>query len=196
LALRQEVLNVVLAQLLQRRGLVVTPEAILKAASEGPRQRHIPDVMVDFQGLRLVIEGDFDAGSAESDVAEQTRERVETGIAHLGVAVLYPRALRSAAFSKLEAEMEEARLRFAVVTEAPEAPSFAEGRVEDLSESLRRAYEQLAKDQVLDRAVNMLKAGIERFTTALSGQPAVTDRFAHTLGIRQMSRTGRKAGEE
>jgi hypothetical protein len=196
LALRQEVLNVVLAQLLQRRGLVVTPERILKAASEGPRQRHIPDVMVDFQGLRLVIEGDFDTGSAESDVAAQTRERVEKGISHLGVAVLYPSSLRSVAFPMLEAELEEARLRFAVVTEDPEAPNFAEGRVEDLSESLRRAYEQLAKDQVLERAVNMLRGGIERFTTAVSGQPAVTDRFAHTLGIRQMPRTTQKADEE
>lgn len=132
MALRQEVLNVVLAQLLQRRGLVATPESILKAASEGPRQRHIPDVMVDFQGLRLVIEGDFDVGSAESDVAAQTRERVEKGISHLGVAVLYPRSLRLVAFSKLEGELEKALLRFAVVTEAPDAPNFSEGRVGDL----------------------------------------------------------------
>ena len=196
MALRQEVLNVLLAQALQRRGLVVTPEQILKAASEDSRHRHIPDVLVDFQGLRLVIEGDFDTGSAEADVAEQTRKRVEKGISHLGVAVLYPRSLRSVAFPKLEQALEEARLRFAVVTEAPDPPDFSEGRVEDLSESLRRAYEQLAQDQVLERAVNMMKGGIERFVKAISGQPAVTDRFAHTLGIREMPRAARKADEE
>jgi len=193
--LRQEVLNVLLAQLLNKRGIVAAPEQILHAVSD--RSRHMPDVMVDFQGLRLAIEGDFDgSAAAEEGVVAQTRDRVEQGIAHLGVAVLYPRSLRSKAFAESETALAQARLRFAVVTEAPDPPSFAEGGLDGLSESLRRAYEQLAKDQVLDRAVNLLRGGIEAFTKALSSQPAVTDRFAHILGISEMPKTAVKADEQ
>jgi hypothetical protein len=191
---RQEVLNVLLAQSLNKRGIIAAPEQILHAAAD--HTRHMPDVMVDFQGLRLAIEGDFDGSpGAEQAVAEQTRDRVEQGIAHLGVAVLYPRSLRSKPFAELDASLAQARLRFAVVTEAPDPPSFAEGGLDGLGESLRRAYEQLAKDQMLDRAVNLLRGGIEGFTKALSSQPAVTDRFAHVLGIREIPTTAQRAEE-
>ena len=50
MASRQEVLNVILAQLLQERGLVAAPEEILKTPT---KERRLPDVLIDFQGLRL-----------------------------------------------------------------------------------------------------------------------------------------------
>ncbi len=53
---RQEVFNVLLAQLLQERGVIAAPENILKAGPE--RRRKMPDVIVHYQGLRLIIEGE------------------------------------------------------------------------------------------------------------------------------------------
>lgn len=50
---REEVLNVVLAQLLSERGLVSLPEAVLRSA-DGTR---LPDVRVVFRGLHTSIEG-------------------------------------------------------------------------------------------------------------------------------------------
>ena len=51
---RQEVLNVLFAQLLEERGLVAAPEQIISRLDL--RTRRMPDVLVDFQGLRLAIE--------------------------------------------------------------------------------------------------------------------------------------------
>jgi hypothetical protein len=50
MAIRQEVLNVLLAQLLQKRGLLAAPEQIQNFRQQS---RQMPDVLVDFQSLRL-----------------------------------------------------------------------------------------------------------------------------------------------
>ena len=52
---REEVLNVVLALLLHRRGIVAAPELILRLHLE--QGRAMPDVLVHYQGLRTAIEG-------------------------------------------------------------------------------------------------------------------------------------------
>ena len=56
MAQRQEAVNVVLAQLLKKRGLVAAPEQIININKSGKR---LPDVIVDFWGLRLAIEAEF-----------------------------------------------------------------------------------------------------------------------------------------
>ena len=196
---RQEVLNVLLAQLLQERGLVSAPEQIQRSQGRG---RRMPDVLVDFQGLRLAIEGEFatrargTAASAETRAGEAALRRVEQGIAHVGVALVYPSKLRSVAFSKLKEELEKATLRFAIVTESVqqqlslfphEGPiPFTEGNIDALSEALRLAYEPLIQDEVLQRAVALVEASIERFVTALRVQPAATDRFKTALEVREL----------
>ncbi|MCX8036056.1 MAG: hypothetical protein N3D11_03160 [Candidatus Sumerlaeia bacterium] len=53
---RQEVLNVLIAQLLQERGVISAPEQILDVANI-PR-RKMPDVLVYYNGLRTLIEGE------------------------------------------------------------------------------------------------------------------------------------------
>lgn len=114
---RQEVLNVLLAQLLQERGLIAAPEQIQNFRHH---VRRMPDVLVDFQGLRLAIEGEFSSRSgvdAERRASEAAFRRVEQGIAHIGIALIYPRALRSMAFARLKEKLAKASLRFAIITE-------------------------------------------------------------------------------
>ena len=55
---RQEVFNVLLAQILVRHGIISAPEIILKA--KPGMKRRMPDVLVDFLGLRLIIEGEVE----------------------------------------------------------------------------------------------------------------------------------------
>jgi len=206
---RQEVLNVLLAQLLQERGLVSAPEQIQHFQGLG---RRMPDVLVDFQGLRLAIEGEFatrasgTASSAEIRAGRAALRRVEQGIAHVGVALVYPSKLRSVAFSELKEELERATLRFAIITESvqqqlylfphEEPILFAEGNIDALSEALRRAYEPLIQDEVLQRAVALLEASIERFVTALGAQPAATERFKTTLEVRELPRESEEEKHE
>jgi hypothetical protein len=185
---------VLLAQLLGRRGLVAAPERILSGRALGTR--HMPDVLVDFNGLRLAIEGDWDRGpAAQRQVADQARARVEKGIAHLGIAVLYPSSLRAMPFQRLEAALQRATLRFAVLSELPDAPQFAEGDLETLSAALRGAYEQISTDQAVERAVRVLEGGIDAFTRSVARHRGTTERFASILGIRRRTRPALTAAQ-
>lgn len=178
----------------------------------------MPDVLVDFEGLRLAIEGEIASGTAtktaERKAAKSATQRVEQGVAHIGVAVVYPSAVADSDFSEMKKKLSRAPLRFAIITEAetintgqPDLPyaepaksqmevAFIDGRLDDLGESLRRAYEQLVKDEVLERAVLLLEAGIEGFRKAMSSQPAATDRCAEALGIQELPAVGGKRDDD
>jgi hypothetical protein len=201
---RQEVLNVVLAQLLQEQGQVAAPEQVLRHAEGSVK---LPDVLVDFQGLRLVIEAEVGKTKDKQDRARsKAQERVDQAIAHVGVAVVYPKAIQETKdFSKLKAELAKASLDFAIITEVtakrvqgefwpdlPQKAPFVTGTVGDLADSLRRSYEQLVKDETLTKAVSKVEASIEEFVFALSAQPAAAERMAQAVGVGFSSARGGK----
>jgi hypothetical protein len=206
---RQEVLNVLLAQLLQERGLDVSAEQIIEEPSG---LRRMPDVIVDFQGLRLAIEGEFASRSAHEKASRSANQRVEDGTAHMGMALVYPAVLRTTGggISKLKESLSGSRLEFAIITENEAAsraalfpvlvrdrPQFLKGDIEDLAEALRKSYEGLIEDRALERAVAFLSQGIDGFVGSLNPQPATTSRFASALEIRELPKVKRKAaGEE
>jgi hypothetical protein len=197
---RQEVLNVLTAELLSQYGMVAVPEQILSAK----RVRHMPDVIVDLQGLRLALEGEFDtAPDKKSRAMASAWRRVEEGIAHVGVAVLYPKALREAEgnLDDLRERLGIALLQFAIVTEADERQAqlslfgdhvesafkdadFNQGTVNHLAEALRRAYDEVVGEGVVDRAVETLEAAMDTFHTALRSHETTTERFASVLGMK------------
>lgn len=180
---RQEVFNVLLAQLLQERGVIVAPESIIKA---GPSRR-MPDVLVTYRGLRTAIEGeiDDDAGAKER-ARESARGRVEEGIAHIGVAVVYPAYLRSETdFQRLAKQLGTGTLHMAIVTES-ECTGFIEGNVDTLESTLRHTFEHLVQEDVVARAVAALDAGIEQFAVVMAAKGGIVSRVADTLGIREL----------
>jgi len=200
---REEVLNVYLALLLTKRGIVAAPEQILSRVLESGRA--MPDVLVDYQGLRTVIEGKVHTGkAAERAVIKDIKNRVEQGIAHLGIAVLYPLSLRTAKPDTIETELTSAVLRIAVVSEAEEAlqlqlpleglagrapqardeVSWEQGDLDHLADMLRRSYDKLVKENVVTVAVNALKIGMEPFARILANSPGALERAADALGVR------------
>ena len=194
MASRQEVLNVLLAQLLQERGMVAAPEQILRHRTGEVK---LPDVLVDFQGLRLVIEAEFaNVPGARERAYQKAQQRVEEGIAHIGVAVLYPAGLKGEAYEAQKSELARARMQFAVLTEvsitpfpqlelfpvSDKAPWFT-GTLDQLIESLGRCYDQLVKDETLTRAVALVEASVDWFVLALSSQPASVERLGDVVGI-------------
>ena len=179
---REEVLNVVLAQLLGERGVVSVPETIERWPMRG---RRMPDVLVVFQGLRTVIEGKVgDQPDAEGQVLQDARSRVEQGIAHIAIAVLYPAPLRHApSLDELKRQLHAAPLRVTVCSEAGE-DGWTECDLDTLVGLLRRSVDQLIREDVVAEAVAALDAGVERLAQAISGAPAIIDRWADILGIR------------
>jgi len=194
---RQEVVNVVLAQLLGEHGLVAAPEQILKAPSTATR---LPDVILDFHGLRLAVEAEFiDAPSAKGAAYKKAQSRVEQGLAHIGVAILYPARLRNTPFQKLKSALKTAQLQYSITTEvtSPQVQlhlfdgeqvpiTWHEGPLDSLINSLRISYGGLIREDILDRAVSRLDAALGDVVTAIEWQPGTSERMAQQLGVRDL----------
>ncbi len=191
---REEVFNVLLALLLHQRGVVAAPEQSFREALE--HRRHIPDVMVSFLGLRTVIEGKVDdQPNALEEALHQAQERVEKGIAHIGIAVLYPHGLRSVPLAQLSDALANSSLRLAICSEAGET-GWTEGNLDYLVTLLHSTFDQLVKEDVVAKAVAILNEGITQFTQAVSPTPALAHRFAEILGIGEPPKRSRKAAPE
>lgn len=174
---RQEALNVYMAALLSRRGLVALPEQRLPHA--------LPDVLVSFRGLRLIIEGEVDdQPGAEARAWQKAVERVDKGLAHLALALVYPHALRHTLPDETLRALENATLRFSVCTApASDSPHWCEGTVDLLHATLENAYSLLASEDEVRAAVELLTSGINTLANALFGLGVSDERLAIPLGI-------------
>lgn len=191
---REEVVNVALAELLERRGMLSVPETIRKSVAR--KTRDLPDIVVaDLLGIRMVIEGRFNSGRpAQSSLLKDARERVEQGISPVCLAVLYPPELRSAdSLPRLRRNLERAVLVIRVISENNDG-EWAEGTVDDIVETLRRSYELLVSEDVVVTAVGEIAGGIETASDLFARSRSLSDRFRKALGIPQ--ETDQAIGEE
>ena len=188
---REEVFNVLLALLLHERGVVTAPEQSLREAIE--QRRHVPDVLVVYRGLRTVIEGKVaDKAGADVRAIEQARDRVNSGIAHVGIALLYPAAIRKTpSFSELQGFLSTCTFKVAVCSETGET-GWTEGGLDYLADVLRGTFEQLIREDAVVKAVDVLNAGIEEFARLVFTSPATINRAAEILGIREVPKRSRK----
>lgn len=175
---RQEVLNVVLAQLLEKRGAVVAPETIEYTGAK--KQRQMPDVIVSFRGLRTAIEGEIEAPQARDKAISSANGRVETGLAHIGVGVVYPEYLRHVSFSDLKEEMEKAQLEIAVTTEA-ETTDFSAGNIDYLERLLRTTFDQLVREDIVADSVELLDVAVDKFASSALSEEGNWGRLALIL---------------
>ncbi|MFH1560597.1 MAG: hypothetical protein ABID84_04225 [Chloroflexota bacterium] len=193
---REEVFNVLLALLLHERGVVTAPEQSFRQVIDGRGRRHIPDVLVVFRGLRTVIEGKVDdQPDAAENALRQAQERVDKGIAHIGVAVLYQANLRQIPFQELADSLSKSTFRIAVCSEAGQS-GWIEGSLDYLTDLLNRTFHQLVEEDVVARAVEALGAGVNDFARAAFNTPAAVQRAAEILGIGEAPRRQRSREEE
>jgi hypothetical protein len=181
---REEVLNVFLALLLHAQGAVTAPEEVLVDAVTGKRE--MPDVLVSFQGLRTAIEGKVDDQPAAAEEALQSAmERVIRGVAQIGVAVVYPRSLRSCDFSDLKVRLANASFQIAIVTESMEADraEWSSGDLGFLAELLRRTFGHLVGEDVVVSAATRLDGAVSAFAEASFLTSATLERVSAVLGI-------------
>jgi len=188
---REEVFNVLLALLLHDRGVISAPEQSFRQALQ--ERRHVPDVLVVYRGLRTVIEGKVaDKSDAAEKALVQARDRVSSGVAHVGIALLYPAAIRKIpSFSELQGFLSSCTFKVAVCTETGET-GWTEGGVDYLADVLRGTFEQLVREDAVVKAVDVLNAGIEEFARLVFTSPATVDRAAEILGIREVPKRSRK----
>ena len=175
---REEVINTQLALLISKLGVTADAETI------HVHGKHRPDVLFQLRGLRVVIEGKFkDTPNAEQTVLEDARKRVRAGVAHIAAAAVYPDELRSARTTKLFDTLEDARLRYRIVTETFESESWFEGNPALLMEALRRAQESLTQDDIVDKTAKALSTHLESIAKLWIGQTGACDRLSKLLGL-------------
>jgi hypothetical protein len=192
---RQEVFNVLLAQILERHGVISAPERIIKAKVS--LKRRMPDVLVYFRGLRLIIEGEVeDASRAEERALSSARKKVEEGLAHIGVAVVYPAFLRkSERLYQLKSELEESQLRVAIISESGES-GFTSASIKQLIDMLYQTFDQLVKEDVVKRATEILDDAVEKVAPVFAAIPGFPQEAAKILGIRALPTRKKRAEDE
>lgn len=141
----------------------------------------MPDIVVEFSGLRVMLEGKVgDVQQAHTKALDAARNRLEQGIAQIGVAVVYPASLRDA--SDVKTALAQSDFDIAVVTESQEVGYF-KGNVDYLKSALTLAFEHLVEEDVVAQAAAALDAGINNFSNSVIGRPGVIQRLAETLDL-------------
>jgi hypothetical protein len=182
-SVREEVVNVLLAELLEKRGLVSVPETIRKAV--GGKGKKLPDITVaDLLGIRMVVEGKFDlTGDTRVQLFKDAKARVEEGISPVCLAVLYPADLRQTeTVPKLRSRLEKSDFHVRVISESGDG-EWASMSLDGIAEALRRAYELLVSDDVVIRSVGELEESIEAASEVFSQSETLIERFRGALGI-------------
>jgi hypothetical protein len=174
---REEVLNTVLATCIANRGVEADPETILQ------KGQIRPDVMASFRGLRCVIEGKVaDVTQAKAVVMADAYKRIEQGVAHLTIALVYPVALRTTEIAALPQALTAATFEFSVLTSSGQG-EWHDGGISEILAELRRAHETIVRDDVLQQAVDTLNIGLGEVSNALLGNKGTCDRLIRVLGI-------------
>jgi hypothetical protein len=139
--------------------------------------------MANVRGLRCALEGKIaDAAQPDATVLSDARRRIDQGIAHLAIAVVYPATLARVPFKNLPTKMSAATLKFAVLTDTGE-DLWHDGGIDNIMAELRRAHDIIVRDDVLQAAVDTLQIGLAEISSALLDNRGAIERLIHLLGV-------------
>lgn len=155
--IREEVINVVLAQSLRNKGLdLVIPETIGK--------RRWQDVIVELYGLRLLIEGRKE--HLKKGLFKDIEEKLEDGYGDIGIAILYPNKLyKVKEIGELEKKIEKSRFSGAVFywsAEGIKYVSFHNKEVRNIVEVIREILNIYVKNDILKQQIEEVRNSIEK----------------------------------
>ena len=174
----EELVNSHLALVISRLGVMADSETIHVHGT------HSAQTLLNFRGLRIVIEGKFDdVPNARSIVLGGAGSRVRAGVAHIAAATVYPRELRTVPPSKLADTLEDTRLQYHIVSETSESGDWSAGTPSTIIEALRRVQEVLTRDDIVEKTASSLSTQLERVAALWSGHTAACDRLSKLLGI-------------
>ncbi len=174
---REESVNTQLAMILAHHGVIAESETVQRSG------KHRPDVMFTLGGLRVIIEGKFSGTpDAEKAVLSDALRRVETGICHIAVALVYPEELRTVSTPQLAEILSASPLRFLIISETGQT-EWAESSPSEILAALRRVHESLCKDDIVAESARGLSERIEGIAALWIGQSATCDRLSVLLGM-------------
>lgn len=164
-------LNVLLAELLEKRGLFGASELTFKRRTKVRK----PDVLVRIQGVRVVLEGKVSKPSAKRELASQCTNRIGDGLADVSIGVIYTlQESASFVFSNTEIkEMLEASsfevATWSVGTSGPRnVADWTEVALDGLVRLVRSSVNEAASQDLLGEAVSRMREALDRATEKLA----------------------------
>lgn len=174
---REEVANVLLAELMCGYGVDAKPETI----QDGGRYK--PDVLINYRGLRIVIEGKYaDVPNVENITEKQTQERVNLGVAHIAVAVVYPAETRTTPYHMLKKFLAVSSVRFCVVSEKG-VGAWHEGGISSILGEIVRVREDIGKKDAVQLAAEELSGCLDGVARLITNVPVICEDLARVLGV-------------
>jgi hypothetical protein len=177
MSLREENLNVVLAELLAERGLKALGEVVLRKRGGRPE----PDVLIDLNGVRIVIEGKkpgmWDA------LVEQCKERLDNNVCDLCVMVEYADVkLRKLVPDQLDVRDALLRGRFNVgfisyvdragldkwTGVAPKPEKYVNIGFDELLTYLMSAYSRVVREDIIGPVIKRMNEVLDEFAVKVS----------------------------
>jgi hypothetical protein len=183
---REEAVNTTLAQIMTRLGAPSKAEQIIKSG----KGKKYPDLQTEWAGLRVAIEAKYEGPGAAEDVSSQVEERLEDALGELGIAVLYPATIRSAA--DLEAELEHAPLKARFASPGRIGQWQQLDGVADLVRCLDYARGLLIDDDVVKDSASQLAEAIAMFERAVAAQSARRDALLQIVSAVDQAGAGAK----
>lgn len=177
MSLREENFNVLLAELLTEKGLKALGEVVLRKKGARPE----PDVLIELNGVRIVIEGKK-VGMWDA-LVEQCKERLDNNVCDLCVMVEYADIkLRKLVPNQLDVKdallkgkfnigflsyVDRAGLdRWMAVTPKPE--KYVDVGFDDLLTYLMSAYSRVVKEDIMGPVIKRMNEVLDEFATKVS----------------------------
>jgi len=174
---REENLNVMLAELLAEKGLKALGEVILRRRGRRPE----PDVLIELNGVRIVIEGK--KPGMWDVLAKQCQERLDNNICDLCVMVEYA-DIKSEKLLPDQLEIKDALLksRFNIgflsfidragldkwIGIAPKPEQYQDVGFDDLLAYLMSAYSRVVSEDVVEPVIKKMNEVLREFAVNLS----------------------------
>ena len=192
---REENLNVMLAELLAESGLKAIGEVIIR--------RKMPDVLIDINGVRVIIEGKYLGKRGE--LYKKACERIDNGLCDVVMMVEYVK-LPFGEQKQIHIDQKEIKEALKIGTFnvgfltyvdrvglekwIPELkenqPQFLENiDFQDLVAFLMGTYDTIFKENVLDRVIEKMEEKISSFSSRVIADAPNIDRLKEVLELRE-----------
>ena len=194
MSFREENLNVILVELLTERGLRALGEVILRKRKGRPE----PDVLIELNGVRIVIEGK--KPGMWTALVNQCKERLDNNVCDLCVMVEYADIkLKKLVPNQLDVKDALLKGRFNIgflsyidragldkwLPVAPKPEEYAGVSFDEFLTYLMSAYTRVVREDIIGPVINKMNEVLEEFATKVSTAVNV-ERLKEVLEIEEV----------
>jgi len=186
----EETLNVVIAQLLLRRGLRSLGEARIHGL--GLRK---PDVFMVVNGVKVILEGKYRKLGVKEELEAKCRERIDEGLCEICISVEYPQLPFRALYptmNDVEKSLLGSKVESNVVwisAEGSRESGWMPVDIDDLATLVRNSYTAIVSEDILGKAVISLASALNMVAEKVVQLPNVdvlVTRVKNAMGLQEV----------